>query len=350
MRFDPARGLLVRLPNWLGDAVACEPVVRELARRFERANAAEKLVLCAPQRLLALFEASAPHARRLPSEDGWRAWRGNGAALLLTGSWRSAWHAWLAAIPQRVGQARDGRALLLTDAVTPPSERGGLPLGLARRGAWPRRLPRPVGAVALELALRLGVSVADTIPRLAAPRAVDERVANELERSFCGRPFVLVNAGGRADSAKALAAQEWANALAGTAAHFDFALTCGPGEEPRAHELAQRLASAGRRAVFVLGGRAPELAEYLALLARCAVFATTDTGPRHLARAVGARSVVLFGPTDPRHTLEGAAPEVRITGRADCAPCHLERCLHSGARERECLRAAALQLAARPLA
>lgn len=349
MRFDPARGLLVRLPNWLGDAVACEPVVRELARRFEREQVGERLLLCAPRRLLALFEASAPQARRVASEDGWRAWRGADAALLLTGSWRSAWYACLAGIPQRVGQARDGRALLLTDAVTPANERGGVPLGLERRGAWPRRLPRPVGAVAIELALRLGVSVGDTRPRLAAPLDVAVRVQRELERAFAGRSFVLVNAGGRADSAKALAVDDWVQALSGATAELDFAITCGPGEEARAHELVQHLASTGRRAVFVLDGRAPDLAEYLALLARCAVFVTTDTGPRHLARAVGARAVVLFGPTDPRHTLEGAGLELSIAGRADCAPCHRERCLHTGARERECLRAAATQLAARRL-
>jgi heptosyltransferase-2 len=350
VRIEPARGLLVRLPNWLGDAVACEPLVRELAQRFERASVGERLVLCAPRRLVELFAASAPRARRLASEDGNSAWRGLGAALLVTGSWRTAWQAFAAGIPVRVGEARDGRAWLLTDAVTPANERGGVPLGLARRGAWPRRAPRPVGTVALELALRLGVSVADTQPRLAAPPEVRERVDGELEALFGRRAFVLVNAGGRAGSAKALAPDEWALALRGMDATLDVAVTCGPGEEARADELVQRLTDLGRRAAFVLGRRAPDLHEYLALLARCTLFVTTDTGPRHLARAVGARSVVLFGPTDPRHTLEGAADELRLVGRADCAPCHRERCLHTGARERECLRRAAERLATQPLA
>jgi heptosyltransferase-2 len=348
VRLDAERGLLVRLPNWLGDAVACEPVVRALAREFERAACPERLSLCAPRRLLALFECVNPRARRIAAEEGWRPWRGHGTALLLVGSFRSAAQCVLAGIERRVGVARDGRGLLLSDALAPALERGGAALGTPRRGRWPRLLPRPVGAVALELAALLGVAVDDVAPRLRASDEVRARVDAELGEALGGEPFVLVNAGGREASAKALPVEHWEHLAATAPPHLTLALTSGPGEEAAARELAAALARRGRRARYVLTGGAPTLAEYLALLERCALFVTTDTGPRHLARAVGARAVVLFGPTDPRHTNEGLGREQLVLGRADCAPCHRERCPLPAPRERECLRDAAQRFAQRP--
>ncbi|MEZ5980523.1 MAG: hypothetical protein R3F34_20250 [Planctomycetota bacterium] len=204
--------------------------------------------------------------RRLPTDQGggWRDWRGHDAALLLTGSFRSALWALLSGARVRIGQARDGRSLLLTHAVAPALERGGVPLGCSRRSRWPRRLPRPVGAVAAELAALVGAPVADAAPRLAASDAARERVRERLRRADVAASFLLVNVGGRAGSAKALGAGPWAEVLASAEASRDVVLVFGPGESERAKAVAAALHP--RRAVLALDERAPTLDEYVALL------------------------------------------------------------------------------------
>jgi heptosyltransferase II len=341
MRVDARSGVLLRLPNWLGDLIAVEPAVRAVHQAVV-GEAGGALTLVAPRRLLTLFDGRFDGARRWAVEDGTSGWRGHGTAVLFTGSWRSAWTALRAGIGVRVGQARDGRGLLLTAGARPALERGASALGTHRSGDWPRYAPRAVAAVAAELCGLVGVAVADPAPRLAPRAEASASVERELDH-LRGRPFALLNAGGRSGSAKALAPSEWARALRGLGSDDEFVLAFGPGEEAGARALAQALDASGRVAhLFAQGLRAPTLHEYLALLARSRRFVTTDTGPRHLARALGTPTDVLFGPTDPRHTLSDARGSERLVlGAAFCAPCHLERCPLSGADERACLRDAA---------
>src|SRR5262249_56760888 len=110
------------------------------------------LGLAAPRALVA---GRFPSVRRvaLPARGAEepRHYAGHAVALLFTGSFRSAWCAWRASVPRRVGFARDGRRFLLTDALQPARERGGVPLELGRAGGGRRYLPRPLGRSLAEL-------------------------------------------------------------------------------------------------------------------------------------------------------------------------------------------------------
>ena len=72
-------------------------------------------------------------------------------------------------------------------------------------------------------------------------------------------------------------------------------LICGPAEEERG--IAQLLNTLPPVWKVLRNAPLPELA---AILARCEVFAGHDSGVTHLAAAVGARTLALFGPTNPR--------------------------------------------------
>jgi len=76
-----------------------------------------------------------------------------------------------------------------------------------------------------------------------------------------------------------------------------------------------------------LAGRT-SLKELACLYAACSVLVTTDTGPMHIAAAMGCRVVALFGPTDPRRT--GPYGECHEVIRADveCSPCFKKKCDH----------------------
>jgi len=163
--------VLVRMPAWLGDFVMAEPAVWALWRWLREGRIAA-LGLAGAPRLLGLVEERLPGAQLLPDAAPGRprprshSWRGFEAAVLLSGSFRGAWTAWRAGIPRRIGWARDGRDLLLTDRMSPARELGRVPLGLGRRGKWPRHLPRPFGSTCAELVGLIGVPVPRRRPEL----------------------------------------------------------------------------------------------------------------------------------------------------------------------------------------
>ncbi len=61
-----------------------------------------------------------------------------------------------------------------------------------------------------------------------------------------------------------------------------------------------------------------------ALFARCAVVVAPDTGPLHLATAVGTRVVALFGPSDPIRTGPIGDGHRIVRAELDCVPCRTE--------------------------
>ena len=63
-----------------------------------------------------------------------------------------------------------------------------------------------------------------------------------------------------------------------------------------------------------------------ALLERCEICLTCDSGPMHIAAAVGTPTVALFGPTDPvRHKPYGAGHTV-VEKPVECRPCYRRTC------------------------
>lgn len=63
-----------------------------------------------------------------------------------------------------------------------------------------------------------------------------------------------------------------------------------------------------------------------ALLRDAALMVTTDSGPMHIAQAVGVPSVVLFGPADPRVTGPLCEKDIVIQKRLSCVPCLKKTC------------------------
>jgi len=75
-----------------------------------------------------------------------------------------------------------------------------------------------------------------------------------------------------------------------------------------------------------------------ALLERCAVFVGNDSGPKHVAAALGIPTVTIFGPTHPAtwHPPEG--PHVALEAEGlDCLHCNANRCPLPGDRHMRCM-------------
>ncbi len=62
------------------------------------------------------------------------------------------------------------------------------------------------------------------------------------------------------------------------------------------------------------------------IVRRASVMVTNDTGPRHVAAAMGTPVVTIFGPTDPAWTEIGFEDERQVMEKVDCGPCQKKRC------------------------
>ena len=335
--------VLVRLPAWLGDFVMAEPALRALDECVAGGGGA--LSLAGRAGHLALLEGRFQRARRIASDAGDRAgeWRGHDVALLFSGSFRSAWTAFRARIPRRIGFARDGRGWLLTERATPARERGRTPLEIGRHGRGRRYLPRPLERSLAELVGWCGVFARDLCPRIEVRESwlAEARARRRSLGLAPGEAFVLVNVGAREGSAKAVPAELWTRAFEELARVVDLPLVsiAGPGEE-RALEAAARTA---RARVLPIAGPPVLLPELAASCAEARLVLTGDSGPRHLARAVGAPVVALAGPTDPRHTAGERTDERLVRVVVPCGPCHRERCPLREPAQHRCMREIAPQ-------
>ena len=85
------------------------------------------------------------------------------------------------------------------------------------------------------------------------------------------------------------------------------------------------IAAAAPKAVSDLTGRT-SLAETAAVMRRCALVVANDSGPMHLAAALGVPVVALFGPTDPVRTGPYGPGHVVIEAPVPCVRCRRRYC------------------------
>jgi len=100
-------------------------------------------------------------------------------------------------------------------------------------------------------------------------------------------------------------------------------VTWGPADRDVAAAVAGCMRTPGALAPPMEG-----LMRYCELLRRADLFIGSDTGPMHIASALGVPVVALFGPKDPVQTGPYCSRSIVVRGLADCAPCTRRRCSH----------------------
>ena len=125
---------------------------------------------------------------------------------------------------------------------------------------------------------------------------------------------------------------ELVRALAGKFPAARFAILGGKDDQPLGATISQ---AAPERCLNLCG--ATSLPEMIEWVRRCDLLVTNDTGPMHVAAALGKPLVALFGPTEPRRT--GPYGQLENVLRLDlpCSPCMSARCTFE--KTDECLRA-----------
>lgn len=104
--------------------------------------------------------------------------------------------------------------------------------------------------------------------------------------------------------------------------------------------LAKRLAGRMNPAPFVTAGRT-DLKVLIALLRRIDLLVTVDSGPMHLAAALGTPLVALFGATDPRLIGPYGGDGVVLRVPLPCSPCSKRRCQIEA--DRLCMRSISIE-------
>ena len=152
----------------------------------------------------------------------------------------------------------------------------------------------------------LGITTDDLSPLYVPSAAEVSFAASFLQGIDPGRPVVLVHVGA-GKIPNRWPAERFAELirLLVTQARAVVILTAGPGEERLIERARQgaRLPAAGRESSSLLILRSRSLGELAAVAARVDLYVGNDTGPLHLAAAVGATVLALLGPTEPRRWL-----------------------------------------------
>jgi lipopolysaccharide heptosyltransferase I len=213
----------------------------------------------------------------------------------------------LAQSPRRIGFSRGGlreplSSLFTNEHVTPPDGR------------------RHVIDKNLSLLKAVGIETRKWSFPIEVPRELEEKSAEQLAAMEIS-DFVAINPGG------GWFTKRWSPENFGKLAgeldrewNLKSLVFWGPGEEAMAGRVAEASSGAARVAPPTT------LRELIAYLKRARLFVGGDTGPFHIAGALGIPVVGLFGPSDPVVNGPMGSDDRVVWKSVPCSPCYKRRC------------------------
>jgi len=360
--------ILVRGVNWLGDAVMTTPALLRLREKFSDAH----IALVTPEKLKDLYLHHPAVNQTIPFSESQglleiafiiRNFEGNSVprreatgrrvkanfdlAIVFPNSPRAALETYFARIPRRVGYARPWRNWFLTEVVPTrpghvkmrkrtPMEIQELVQGDGAKGEVRNPIPETAHQLHeyLYLISAVGASPAILPPQLCVRddevQAAAERFQIDPKTSWLG-----INAGAEYGPAKRWPAESFQFLVREAAAWpgWGVLLFGGKADVPANERIEQEFWAAAKKwatppKLVNLAGRTT-LRELMALLKSCRGLITNDTGPMHVAAALGISVVVPFGSTSPALTGPGLPGDLRhrlLESAVPCSPCFLREC------------------------
>ena len=311
-------GVVVRVPNWLGDAVMAIPAMMQLRKTVpERCG----FFAVVPPALSELFESldfidvvhplSRVHAAWSRRDKQRISRLRAGVGLLCNNSLRDAYHFKLAGVPKLYGASARCRSILLSKSFKFKKIKDRSLNKTHHAGKY------------LAMAQALGAPAWDeTLPEFTIPRE-PETMSDDL-RSILDSDNLLVLAPGAAYGE----AKRWPSGYFRQVAEKwiskggDVAIIGAPAEQKIAAELARGLQA---KRTFNLAGETSMLE--LALILRHAKWCVAnDSGVMHLSAILGGAGVAIFGSTDPTSTSPVSEKWKILYERQPCAPCFKRIC------------------------
>ena len=311
-------GLLVRTPNWLGDAVMTFPAMRQLKKVLPRSCG---LFTACPSGLAPLYRALDLVDVVIPLKDAhafpsWREWQSIrslhcGAGILFNNSLRDAMALKAACIPRLFGASARCRGVFLSRSLRFPARRDHV-------------LNKPHQAAKyLALASLLGAEPWDgELPGLTPqiePETLSPRVAG-----FLSRKKLLVLAPGAAYGDAKRWPSEWFRSVAEEWIGRGGVLV-SVGSRTEREVAAKTLEGLPSGEADCLAGET-SLDELMLLLKQSDAVVANDSGVMHLAAALGTKGVAVFGSTDCAATAPVSQRWRIVYRKLPCSPCFRRVC------------------------
>ncbi|MEW5993145.1 MAG: lipopolysaccharide heptosyltransferase II [Candidatus Zixiibacteriota bacterium] len=330
--------VLIRTPNHLGDCIMALPMISEAGEAYRGAS----ITLLTPQHLADLFETNPgiDAIIRIPSDyvHGLiavvkiRDLVASGEydiGYILPPSFGSAAAFKLAGVKERIGYIADGRRLLLSRPLAPPTplnseHRSELYFNLLRRGA--------------------GVELEYTRPKLFLNDDDTLRARDILARFGVspGDPYAVLAFRAVAESRR-WGTENYTELTKALVARHDLKVVLIGSEADRPE--GDRIAAAADSGQAVNLAGKTGLRVSAAVLAGARFFVGNDSGPAHLAAAVGIPIIVLSGADNPKAT-SPVTPHKRLIylEHLDCISCEKNKCPLSGDSSMQCMRHITLEM------
>ncbi len=317
--------ILIRGTNWLGDAVMTTPAMQRLRTSFPDAH----IALLATPLTAGLFQESPlvneviPYRRR---EDGVKAFfdivrqlreRQFDVALLFQNAFEAALLAWMGNVGLRIGFAEQGRGLLLTHRLHRGEQH-------RNRHQVEDYLDIVAECERVCLGNKFNPMMLRPLPALVA-NATQCQAAKEKLQQFAiadRRPLIALNTGATNSRAKCWPAERFAELAdqLNEELNAQIVLIGGAAEAEYAQVVARQTK---REGAINLAGKT-SMNELIGLLAECDLLVSNDTGPAHVAAALGTPTLTIFGPTNEFETSPtGHHAELIRADNIECA-----RCMH----------------------
>jgi heptosyltransferase-2 len=322
IKIDDINRVVVRIPNWVGDAVMAVPALRQLRQLLPQAHIT---VVARPAAADILIDADFVDDVLVYDRPGlastWnqvREWRRRkfDLALLFQNAFEAAVIAFLAGVQRRMGYQTDRRSFMLTHSLPLPE--------------WKDESHESfyyLNIVAELAHLLCGKRVTDTTePRFDLSVSEDrKREAFQFLQEHGARmstQLVVLCPGSINSRAKRWPSERYA-ALADRLAEAGatVALIGSPGELDVSNQVCEH----ARHRPIMLTGKTT-VAEATAIISIADLLITNDTGPAHIGAALHTPTLVIFGPTNPLTTYPYSSSAEIIRHPPDCAPCMLRDC------------------------
>jgi heptosyltransferase-2 len=310
--------ILLWLPSPMGDAILCTPALRAIRKHFKTC----KITFLATDGVRSVLSPC-------NFNDKWLELKDNNPftiakklkehkflyAILFKNSFASAFAAYLADISWRVGYVRQWRGFLLSEKLYPMRLRNGK--------------FKPVSMVEYYLAIArwLGCKNNDGSLELLIDPKDKQGLSDKLPQVLNpDGPLVVIVPGGAFGPSKCWSSLKFAQTAGRLITKYNAKVVISVAPESVERQIAKEICSSSKHKLINLAEIPLSLGELKALFSKADLVISNDTGPRHIAIALGRKVVTLFGPNDPIWTDTNYENEIQIIGNVHCSPCSKPKC------------------------
>lgn len=312
--------ILIRVPNWLGDTLMSTPAVSVVKKIFpkSRLSVLAKPVFSKFWKVFPGVDEVIPYGRGLENylKTAFQLKKRKfDLALVLPTSISSAFQVFVAEIPQRIGWGGEGRDVFLTEVVPHPHPR-------QKHLVWEF----------LEL-VQNGLKTSAKITSEKLHWTIPKEDLNELIQIWKLKGLqphdfpIALAPGATYGPAKRWPISYWKELIRSLLSKRNETLLIlgGLEEENYLRLLLNGISQQHKtRLKYFVGQTSPTL--LAATLSKCKVLVTNDTGPMHVAAAVGTPTVAIFGSTSPNWTRPFGLGHEVIYKNLECNPCFQRTC------------------------